>query len=87
MCPNILELFHELLSNNDLRLWFSDCMIAFAKFKTALSEPSMLVLCDPSKELALSVYSSYFREGAILYHIVNSEEYPITFESATLSPS
>ena len=87
MCPDILEPFHKLMRKDEPWVWSSECMIAFSKCKTALSEASMLVLYDPSKELILSVDSSSFGVGAILSQIENGEERPIAFESATLNQS
>jgi hypothetical protein len=87
MCPDILEPFYKLMRKNEPWVWTSDCMIAFSKCKTVLSEASMLVLYDPSKELILSVDSSSFGVGAILSQIVDGVECPIVFESATLNTS
>jgi hypothetical protein len=87
MCPDILEPFHKLMRKDEKWYWSSECMLAFSKCKTALSEAAILTIYDPSKELILSVDSSSFGVGAILSQVINGEERPIAFESATLSQS
>lgn len=87
MCPDLLEPFHKLMRKDEPFVWSSECALAFAKCKTALSEATMLVLFDPSKELILSVDSSSFGVGAVLSQIDGNKEYPLAFESATLNPA
>lgn len=85
MCPDLLEPFHKLMRKGEPWLWSSECALAFVKAKSALSEATMLVLFDPTKELILSVDSSSYGVGAILSQMSNGKEYPIAFESATLN--
>lgn len=79
--------FHKLIRKDKPWHWSSECALAFVKCKTALSEATMLVLYDPSKELILSVDSSSFRVGAVFSQITNNKENSIAFESATLNPA
>ncbi|KAJ8898023.1 hypothetical protein PR048_003383 [Dryococelus australis] len=63
----------------------SNCEIAFNKSKLCLSEKPLLAVFDPTKGIMLHVNSSEYGVGAILSHIIDGVDYPITSESATLT--
>lgn len=88
--PNLsteLHPLYNLLKSNVKYQWDEQCQAAFQKSKELLINSLALTLFDPNKETVLSCDASPYGLGACLSQMVNGEERPVSFASASLSPS
>ena len=81
----ILAPLHELLAKDGKWIWGKRQVEAFNRAKDMLNSSDLLVHYDPSKELVLSCDAPPYRLGAVLSHIVDEKERPISYASRTLS--
>ena len=83
----VLAPLHELLAKDCKWTWGKRQVEAFNQAKGMLNSSDLLVHYDPSKELVLSCDASPYGLGAVLSHIVDGKERPISYASRTLSPA
>ena len=81
----VLAPLHELLSKDCKWTWGKRQMEAFNQVKGMLNSSDLLFHYDPSKELVLSCDASPYGLGAVLSHIIDGKEKPISYASRTLS--
>ena len=81
----VLAPLHELLSKDCKWTWEKGQVEAFNQAKGMLNSLDLLVHYDPSKELVLSCDASPYGLGAVLPHIIDGKEKPISYASRTLS--
>ena len=81
----VLAPLHELLSKDCKWTWGKRQMEAFKQAKGMLNSSDLLVHYNPSKELVLSCDASPYGLGAVLSHIIDGKEKPISYASRTLS--
>ena len=83
----ILAPLHELLAKDCKWTWGKRQVEAFNRAKDMLNSSDLLVHYDPSKELVLSCDAWPYGLGAVLSHIIDGKERPISYASRTLSPA
>ena len=83
----ILAPLHELLAKDCKWTWGKRQVGAFNQAKDMLNSSDLLVHYDPSKELVLSCDAAPYGLGAVLSHIIDGKERPISYASRTLSPA
>ena len=83
----ILAPLHELLAKDCKWTWGKRQVEAFNRAKDMLNFSDFLVQCDSSKKLVLSCGASPYGLGAVLSHIIDGKERPISYASRTLSPA
>ena len=77
---NTLKPLHELLNKTKTRKWTDKCETTFKEVKTALSQSEALAHFDPTLQLQLACDASPYGVGAVVSHIMASEEEsPIAF--------
>ena len=76
---------HELLSKDCKWTWEKRQVEALNQAKGMLNSSDLLVHYDPSKEFVLSCDASPYGLGAVLSHIIDGKEKPISYASRTLS--
>ena len=64
--------------------WTSECENVFQTAKKWLSSDAVLVHYDPTKPICLSCDASIEGVGAVLSHVIEGEERPISYASRTL---
>lgn len=84
-CSTLMKPLSVLLQKNVKFRWGDAQEKAFSNLKAAITSESVLHYYDPEKELRLSCDASSFGVGAVLSHVVEGEEKPIAFASATLN--
>ena len=75
----VLPFLHELLSKDCKWTWGKRQVEAFNQAKGTLNSSDLLVHYDPSKELVLSCDASPYGLGAVLSHIIDGKEKPISY--------
>ena len=88
--PNLsteLAPLHQLLQKNAKFRWNSLQQQAFERSKQLLKESNLLVHFDPSKEVILTCDASPYGLGAIISHVIDGGDRPISCASRTLSPA
>ena len=81
----VLAPLHELLSKDCKCTWEKRQVEALNQAKGMLNSSDLLVHYDPSKEFVLSCDASPYGLGAVLSHIIDGKEKPISYASRTLS--
>ncbi|KAF2880630.1 hypothetical protein ILUMI_25549 [Ignelater luminosus] len=81
---NIVPLY-ELTEKGKQWEWSKECESIFKGSKHGFALQDVLSLYDPTKKLKLTYDSSCYGVGAVLSHVINGEEKPISFASKTLS--
>ncbi|KAF2890539.1 hypothetical protein ILUMI_15634 [Ignelater luminosus] len=76
---------YELTKEGKQWEWSKECESIFKDSKTWICSSDVLALYDPTKKLRLTCDSSCYGVGAVLSHVINGEEKPISFASKTLS--
>ncbi len=84
-CSEILHPLYQLTKKGVHFKWDAACSQAFDKLKATIHEKSLLTHFDPRKPIKLSCDASSYGVGAVLSHIENGIEKPISFASRTLS--
>lgn len=82
---SILEPLHNLLRKETTWHWSRECNHAFERCKELLTDNSVLQLYDVKKEIWITCDASDYGLGAVLSHVVNGEEKPVSFASRSLS--
>ena len=81
----VLAPLHELFAKDCKWTWGKRQMEALNQAKGMLNSSDLLVHYDPSKELVLSCDAWPYGLGAVLSHIIDGKEKPISYASRTLS--
>ena len=83
----VLSPLQEPLAKDSKWTWGERQGTAFNQAKGILNSSDLLVHYDPNKELVLSCDAPPHGLGAVLSHIINGKERPISYASRTLSPA
>ena len=75
----------RLLQNNVKFKWSRECQTAFEKLKQEIISDRVLIPFNPELTVQLARDASPTRIDAILSHIIDGQERPITFTSRFLS--
>jgi hypothetical protein len=87
MVSDLLHPVYALTKENAVWEWTHEFQEAFERSKRAVSEKSLLVPFNSNLPLVLTCDSSQYAVGAVLSHVINAVESPISFDSSTLSES
>lgn len=86
--PNLSTLLsplYALLKAKVKYSWTDACEKAFVASKEALKQNKLLIHYDINSQIYIESDASQQGVGAVLYHVINGEQRPIRFVSATLS--
>lgn len=86
--PNLSTLLsplYALLKSKVKYDWTDSCEKAFRESKKALKQNKLLTHYDVNSQIYIESDASQHGVGAVLYHIINGEQRPIRFASATLT--
>lgn len=81
----LMQPLRELLSKKTTWMWAPTQEEAFASVKEELSNPTVLDLYDPQKEMKVSADASAYGLGAVLLQQTESEWKPIAYASWSMS--
>ncbi|XP_017478638.1 PREDICTED: uncharacterized protein K02A2.6-like [Rhagoletis zephyria] len=88
--PNVSTIttpLRKLLKKGERFRWSSECQNAFSLLKQEISSDRVLTLYNPEIPLQLACDASPTGIAAVLSHIQNGEEKPISFASRSLTPA
>lgn len=77
---------YNLVKNNAEWEWSNECNRCFEESKKWVCEDSVLVFYDPQQPLRLTTDASAKGVGAVLSHVIDGQERPISFASKKLQP-
>lgn len=80
-----LRPLHHLLEKGVEWNWTENCESSFKAGKQLLLDNSLLVHYDPSKPIVVTCDASPYGVGAVLSHVINHRERPVSLASATLN--
>ena len=81
-----LQALHELLKQESVWKWTTDCEAAFISAKDQLLQSTLVVHYDTKKPLKIACDALPYGVGAVISHVMeNGEEKPIAFASCTLT--
>lgn len=80
-----LQPLYDLLKNNAPWKWSTKCQDIFEDSKNWICTENVLTLYNPEKPLRLICDASPYGLGAVLAHVINGDERPVSFASKTLS--
>ncbi|RUS82334.1 hypothetical protein EGW08_009887 [Elysia chlorotica] len=81
----IAKPLYNLLQNNTPFNWSEDCQTAFGTIKSMVASELVLTHYNPSLPLKLATDASPYGLGAVISHVTQEGERPISFDSRTLS--
>ncbi|RUS76781.1 hypothetical protein EGW08_015458 [Elysia chlorotica] len=81
----IAKPLYNLLQNNTPFNWSEDCQTSFGTIKSMVASELVLTHYDPSLPLKLATDASPYGLGAVISHVTEEGERPISFASRTLS--
>ena len=88
--PNLsseLRELYKLMRKGEKFEWSNKCQVSFENSKKLLKKHSLLELYDPEKPIVVAADASPYGVGAILSHVIDGQEKPVLYTSATLSPA
>ncbi|XP_030755820.1 uncharacterized protein K02A2.6-like [Sitophilus oryzae] len=82
---SVLQPLYNLLKKNMQFNWSEECTRAYNKVKNIISATPVLEHYNPELPVKLIVDNSFYGVGAMISHVINNEEKPISFAPLTLS--
>lgn len=82
---HICKPLYDLLQNDAPFVWSNRCQTAFQTIKSMIASDLVLNHYDPSLPLKLATDASPYGLGAVISHVTDEGEKPISFASRTLS--